>query len=255
LGIRGASKLLFNSSYTRRTFLRFNPWASALPSDFVPLGVSVSALATGGGQVQRDSSLFRVLCVGRMTKAEYYEDFRDGADLYKGFKQLILAVGVVAKRVPEIRLEIAGDGDARPDLESWLSTREEKQFVRMLGRVTDSRLNELYASSDIFALPSEGEGFGLVFAEAMAHGLPCVCVNSGAAPEVVEDGMTGLVARPRDIQDLAAKILSLATNEEMRRRLAANARRKFVAFYALEHFHERILGALESVNGQSSPGS
>jgi phosphatidylinositol alpha-1,6-mannosyltransferase len=243
-GLNGAAKLLFNSGYTRRTFLEFNSWASAIPSEIVPLGVPVPALVENGSKVAAPGNL-RILSVGRMSKAEYYEGFRDGTDLYKGFKQLILAVGLVAKGVPRIRLEIVGDGDARAELEEWLAGREEKRFVHLLGRVTDSRLNELYSTSDIFALPSEGEGFGLVFAEAMAHGLPCVCVNAGAAPEVVEDGVTGLVAKPRDVQDIAAKILSLADDETLRSRLSLHARGKFEEFYALKMFHERIIRSLE----------
>lgn len=244
-GLRGSAKLLFNSIHTRRTFLAKNPWASKIPSEVVPLGVSVPELAVQIDVPRRQSPEFRILCVGRMTKAEYYDGFRKSTDLYKGFKQLILAVGIVARSIPGVRLDIVGDGDARPDLEKWLGDRSERELVKMLGRVSDERLRELYANSDAFALPSEGEGFGLVFVEAMAHGLPCVCVDAGAAPEVVEDGITGLVAKPRDVSDIAAKLLLLAKDRALLARLSANAKRRFEESYTSEKFQRRIIQALE----------
>lgn len=246
-GLKGAAKLLFNSLHTRSAFLSKNPWASEIPSEVIPLGVSVSELAGESNVPRGGTPGFRILCVGRMTKAEYYEGFRDGTDLYKGFRQLILAVGKVAEELPGVRLDIVGDGDARPELESWLARIPEREFVQMHGRVSDERLRELYATSDVFALPSEGEGFGLVFVEAMAHGLPCVCVNASAAPEVVEDGVTGLVARPRDVSDLAAKLALLAQDRALLERLSANARRRFEESHTVEKFRGRIIRALEAL--------
>jgi glycosyltransferase involved in cell wall biosynthesis len=196
--------------------------------------------------VRRLDGDFRILIVGRMTKAEYYEGFRDATDLYKGFKQLILATGLLARAVPEARLTIVGDGDARPELETWAMSRPERAHLEFLGRVSDERLRQLYAQADVFALPSEGEGFGLVFVEAMAQGVPCVCVNAGAAPEVVRDGETGLVARPRDVADLADKLFVLARNPALRARLGENARRVFAETFTAEAFERRIIAALEA---------
>ena len=99
----------------------------------------------------------------------------------------------------------------------------------------------------MFALPSEGEGFGLVFVEAMAHRLPCVCVNAGAAPEVVQDGDTGLVARPRDVDDLTDKLFVLAQNHSLRAQIGAAARRSYEKNFTAEAFETRIVNALESV--------
>jgi phosphatidylinositol alpha-1,6-mannosyltransferase len=202
----------------------------------------------GGSNGMVDGPTFRILMVGRMSKAEYYMGFRDATDLYKGFKQLILAVGQLSRQVPGARLWIVGDGDARPDLEQWIAGRSERDFVDFLGRVSDKRLEQLYQASDVFALPSEGEGFGLVFVEAMAHGLPCVCVNAGAAPEVVHDGETGLVARPRDVADLADKLLVLAKNTVLHTRLSNEARRTYAERFTAQAFEERIFTALASVS-------
>jgi glycosyltransferase involved in cell wall biosynthesis len=80
----------------------------------------------------------------------------------------------------------------------------------------------------------------------MAQGVPCVCVNAGAAPEVVRDGETGLVARPRDVADLADKLFVLARNPALRARLGENARRVFAETFTAEAFERRIIAALEA---------
>ena len=246
---------------TRRTFLRFNPWAASIRGVVVPLGLTLHeklsrpgdsgrfSISPGGSNLPSPAAQdrFRILIVGRMTRAEYYEGFRDATDLYKGFKPLIVAVGLLAREVPGVRLWIAGDGDARPDLEAWLAGRFEREFVVFLGRVSDERLEELYGGVDAFALPSEGEGFGLVFVEAMAHGLPCVCVRAGAAPEVVQDGETGLIARPRDVADLADKLFVLARNPQLRAKLGAAGRQRHLANFTATAFEDRIVTVLGAV--------
>jgi len=246
-GLAGADRLLFNSEFTRHGFLRFNPWAVGIPAQVVPLGLTLEVPAGAAPLTDVRPPGFRVLIVGRMTKAEYYENFRDATDLYKGFKQLILAMGELARHVPEAQLWMAGDGDARRDLEQWLAGRPEEPLVSFLGRVSDARLDQLYREADVFALPSEGEGFGLVFVEAMAHGLPCVCVRAGAAPEVVLDGETGLVARPRDVADVADKLYVLAKNPGLRARLGRSARQRYETLYTAGAFENRIIDALGRV--------
>lgn len=269
-GVSGAERLFFNSEFTRKSFVRFNPWAERLPSVVIPLGLTLSerdpgmeaSLASGqkgdgayaGLNGTRSGAGFRVLIVGRMTKAEYYEGFRDATDLYKGFKQLILAVGKLVETVPDARLWIVGDGDARPELEAWLAPRPERACVDFFGRVSDERLHQMYEEADVFALPSEGEGFGLVFVEAMAHRLPCVCVNAGAAPEVVTDGETGLVARPRDVEDIADKLLVLAGNPALRAKIGAAARRAYEERFSAEAFETRIVTELGAI-GPAVQGS
>ncbi len=248
-GMQRAKFLFFNSFYTRETFFRCNPWAADHRNLVVPLGIPIPLLeSTGrsGPAFTRDTAgkPLRILCVGRMSKAEFYKGFRDGGDLYKGFKLLILASGKVASQGIPVKLEIVGDGDARPELEAWLKERPEARHVTLLGRVSDERLAQAYRENDVFSLPSEGEGFGLVFAEAMAQGLPSVCVAAGAAPEVVTHELTGLVARPRDVDDLAEKFVRLARDPALRCRLGAAGLDRYHNFYAYGKFLERINSAL-----------
>ena len=115
-------------------------------------------------------------------------------DAYKGVD---LVIEAAAGRWPVV---VAGDGPDRGRLEALARARGGD--VRFMGRVDDATLGRLFAEARAFVLPSAGEGFGLVYLEAMAHGLPCVAAKAGGAPEVVVDGLTGVVVPPRDIEAL-----------------------------------------------------
>lgn len=241
-GVSRASLLVFISEYTRRTFLEVNPWAANQPYAVLPLGMSVDTF-DGSGAIHPVPRRYqpgglKILCVGRMDKADS-SGISDN-ELYKGFKPLIKAVGKISASGLNVSLDIVGDGDAKPDLESWLGTQPEARITTLLGRVSDESLAQAYRRCDVFCLPSEGEGFGLVFVEAMAYAKPCVCVGAGAAPEVVQDGVTGLVARPRDVDDLASKIASLAKDPDLRSQLGSAARQRYLDFYTREKFLARI---------------
>lgn len=245
-GLQGAAFLLANSQHTAASFRAHNPWARGRAIRVVPLGVSVETLeATPSVPAARAESTLRVLAVGRMVKSEQHADGRGAADLYKGFKPLIEAINQVQARGVRVTAELVGDGDARAELEAWVRQQPGREQIRFRGRVSDAELQQCYRDADVFALPSEGEGFGLVFAEAMAHGLPCLCVELGAAPEVVSDDDSGFVARARDQADLADKLLVLAGNARLRERLARGARSRYAAQFSHAQFFARLRAALQ----------
>jgi glycosyltransferase involved in cell wall biosynthesis len=95
----------------------------------------------------------------------------------------------------------------------------------------------LMAASDIYAMPSLYEPFGLVFAEAMAMRLPVVALNTGGTIEVVAHDQTGLLSEPGDVAALAANILVLIRDGELRKRLGSNGRRR-----AEERFQANRMG-------------
>jgi hypothetical protein len=88
--------------------------------------------------------------------------------------------------------------------------------VELAGQVSAERLSELYRQCSLFVAPSLWESFGLVFLEAMARGKPVVGTTAGGIREVVEDGVTGILVRPGDAEDLAEAIRSLLADPEQR---------------------------------------
>jgi glycosyltransferase involved in cell wall biosynthesis len=95
--------------------------------------------------------------------------------------------------------------------------------IGLLGAVTSEHLASLYSGSDLFVLPSRFEGYGMVYAEAIAHGLPVVGTKVGAIPEAVPGGAGELVP-PDNVEALATTLRQLIENPAQRERLAAAAR-------------------------------
>jgi glycosyltransferase involved in cell wall biosynthesis len=136
----------------------------------------------------------------------------------KGIATLVAA----AARVPDIRLDLVGDNGngAYRDL---VRARIKSQGTRVVvhGALSERALARRYAEADVFALPTEREGYGIVFAEALVHGLPIVAADIASVRAIVSDA--GLFVPPRRVRPLATA-LRLMTDAWLRRRLAKNAR-------------------------------
>src|SRR5262249_52881604 len=142
-----------------------------------------------------------VLCVARL----------DRDDMYKGVDMLLRAWPRVLEGSPDARLVVVGDGNDRPRLAGIAASVGVEAAVEFRRRVPDNELGELYRTATVFALPGrarmgpapEGEGFGLVFIEAQAAGLPPIAGRAAGAMEALVDGETGLFVDPDDPEDIA----------------------------------------------------
>src|SRR5206468_2410469 len=126
-----------------------------------------------------------VLCVARMYPR-------------KRLDVLLRAGARLRGRIPGVRVRIVGDGPESARLRALSAGLGLEETVTFLGEISRSALAVEYVGADCFCLPTVQEGFGLVFAEAMAAGLPIVACRTAAVPEVVEDGRTGLLVSPND---------------------------------------------------------
>jgi phosphatidylinositol alpha-1,6-mannosyltransferase len=171
----------------------------------------------------------------------------------KGFDTAIRAVARLAPTRPDLVLAIAGGGRDRGRLEA-LAT-ELHAPVRFLGRVPNDDMPDLYACADVFAMLCrnrwgglEQEGFGIVFAEAAAAGVPQVAGDSGGAAEAVADGETGIVVRrPEDVGEVVAAFTELLDDPDRRRSMGVASRERAVTHFSYDVLAERlgrVLGAL-----------
>jgi glycosyltransferase involved in cell wall biosynthesis len=168
---------------------------------------------------------------------------------------LIDAFAVVTAREPRARLVIIGDGPEHAALQRRLQDRGLQAQVRLLGALQeDAEVRRWYTRASVFCLPSEQEGFGIVFLEAMASGLPVVTTTSAAIPEVVPDGEAGLLVPPRDPDALAEALLRLLQDPDLRARLRECGRRH-VRQYSWDRVADRFLEAVEPLVAQSSTTS
>jgi glycosyltransferase involved in cell wall biosynthesis len=115
--------------------------------------------------------------------------------------------------------------------------------VRFLGDVADSDLPALYHAADLFVLPSHlrAEAFGLVLAEALASGLPCISTELGTGTSFVnQHAETGIVVPPGDPAALAHALRALAASAELRRHYGERARRRVASMFTTEHMLDGI---------------
>src|SRR5690606_21951926 len=150
-----------------------------------------------------------VVIVGRMV----------GSERYKGHDQLLEAWPLVRAACPDARLICVGEGDDVPRLQEKARECGVADAVVFTGFVDDEQKRAIYSRAALLAMPSRREGFGLVYLEAMAAGLPCVASPHDAAAEVVVDGTTGFLVAPDDRDGLASAIVRLLVDEERRRRM------------------------------------
>lgn len=171
-----------------------------------------------------------ILCVARMYPRKRIGD-------------LLEASALLRRRIPGARVRIVGKGPEWEDVMRLHGTLGLGDTVALLGDVSRERLAEEYVRADMFCLPSVQESFGIVFLEAMAAGLPVVACRAAAIPEVVEDGVTGLLVPARDPAGLAGALEALAADPE-RARAMGDAGRRSVAAYTPERVAARFLDAV-----------
>ena len=173
----------------------------------------------------------------------------------KGMDVLIEAAAALqAAGHPDLTVAIAGAGRDRPRLERMISRLGAP--VRLLGRVADADLPDLYGCADVFALCCrnrwgglEQEGFGIVFLEAAAAGVPSVAGDSGGAAEAVADGTTGVVvSRPDDPAAVAAAISRLIDDPAEALRQGRAARDRAVSEFAYDVLAARLRFALDGLD-------
>jgi glycosyltransferase involved in cell wall biosynthesis len=145
---------------------------------------------------------------------------------------IVQACELLAQRGVKARLFVGGDGEMLEELKTLSRDLGIADRVHWLGLVTDPL--SLLQASDLFLLATVGEAFGLVLAEAMACGVPVVASCAGAIPEVVENGQTGLLVKPRDPCSLADGIESLARDKPRRQKMAREAIARAHANFTLE---------------------
>ena len=153
-----------------------------------------------------------------------------------------------AARSPTRELWIAGGGDDAARLAAKARERGVADCVRFLGRVSDAELGALYRRASVFAMPSRQEGFGLVYAEAMWWGLPCIGSTADAAGQVIAAGETGELVPYGDVAALGARARAACSRiASGAARMGEAGRRRAREHFGYGRFRADLLTALELV--------
>ena len=175
-----------------------------------------------------------ILTVGRWAATERY----------KGADDLIRAIPHLQSSFPEVSLVAVGGGDDLPRLRAIAVELGITGHVYFLEAVSREQLAACYAQAKVFALPSTGEGFGIVFIEAMAFGLPVVGVAAGGVTDIVQNGANGFLVPANDPGALADSLARLLGDAALRSKMGLNgaeAVSQKYGFPMLEVGLERVL--------------
>ena len=179
--------------------------------EYIPFGVNVKRFHPGTA----DGS---ILFVGNLLP-------------YKGPDVLLRAFAKIAGEFPESELRLAGEGPMRPELEHLASELGIGKRVRFLGLLSYEELPKYYAQASAFCLPSKGEGYASVNLEAMASGVPPVTsVKITGVTDYLEDGVSGFILPPEDIDGFAQKLRLLLSDRTVRDRMGRAAWEKAQGF-------------------------
>lgn len=170
----------------------------------------------------------------------------------KGIRFLIEAAAQLVPRYPDLQVVLAGDGFERPELVQLAERLGIGSRVTFLGWVPNAALPPYYRAAAVSVIPSLEEGFGIPAAEAMGCAVPVVATDAGGLPEVVEDGVTGLVVPRGDAGALAAAIGSLLDDAELRRRMGQAGRERALRHFDWDRTAERLEELYWSIGARAS---
>ncbi|KKU91491.1 MAG: hypothetical protein UY23_C0001G0097 [Candidatus Jorgensenbacteria bacterium GW2011_GWA1_48_11] len=137
-----------------------------------------------------------ILTVSRLSAAEQY----------KGYDKIIAALPGMIKETPNVKYFLIGKGSDSGRVRSLVESTQTSSFVVMIDRVSEEELVDYYNLSDVFVMPSKGEGFGMAFIEALACGRPVVAGNRDGSREAVLNGKLGILVDPDSGEDIVAAI-------------------------------------------------
>lgn len=133
----------------------------------------------------------------------------DNSERYKGYDKILQALPAIRQTIPNIHYLIVGKGSDRDRIEKLITLLDLQDNVTLAGFVTDEELNDHYNLGDVFAMPSKGEGFGIVYLEALACGKPVLAGNCDGAIDALCDGELGILVDPDDVSAIASNLTEI----------------------------------------------
>jgi len=171
----------------------------------------------GDARLPLDGEMIMLISIGRLTEV-------------KGFRYLIEAFGSLSKDRPRFHLSIIGEGPLKDAIQRQIAEAGLDWRVELTGACSEEEVKRRLAASDVCVVPSaetpkgEKEGIPVVIMEAMACGVPIVATRHSGIPEIVRDGVTGILVPEKEPQAIVSAVRKLASDEGLRKRCVRNAR-------------------------------
>jgi len=222
---RKAKKVVALSNGLRLTALRTSPKQSI---DVIPNGVETDIFKPLSKKKKRDKK-FGLITVSRLINR-------------KGIDHILKALAEL--RDEKISLLIVGTGSYESYLKKMCHELELDNIVTFYGYCPRERLPELYNKADVFILPSLAESFGIVFAEAMACGLPVIGGKTGGVPDLIKDE-NGILVEPGNIREIKDAIVTMEQDQQKRINMGKANRQKVLDHYSWKSVSNQYVGLYE----------
>lgn len=248
-----AERIVAVSEFIRRQALRWGAPEDRVVVSYIGIPLQKGTMPEGSGEdrsaparpdTEESAARHELLFVGRLVEK-------------KGVADAIDAVAALpADMRQRVRFTIVGDGPLRAELEARAASRGID--VRFLGARNSAETRMLMAESHLFLAPSQQapngdcEGFGMVFAEAAAAGLPVVSYRHGGVPEAVADGQTGLLAEEGDVAGLSAAVRTVLADPAYARRLGSAGAARIAAQFDCAVLTAQLEGIYDAVRAAGS---
>lgn len=171
-----------------------------------------------------------ILTVSRLSKIEAG---------FKGYDRVIESLPEVLEKIPNLKYLVVGEGDDLPRVRELVKKLSLENYVIFTGRVREEELVDYYNLADVFVMPSKCEGFGIVFLEALACGIPVIAGNKDASRETLLNGRLGQLIDPDSIKEISRAIVSsLSSKIEMKNR--EELRRMVFEKYGVDKFKMKV---------------
>jgi phosphatidyl-myo-inositol dimannoside synthase len=180
-----------------------------------------------------------ILTICRLAKSEKY----------KGYDKVIQSLPKILEKFPNIIYTLIGDGDDIEDIKKLIEELNLKEKVCLLGAIKNNFIPEILNVADLFVMPSKGEGFGIVFIEALACGVPVIAGNKDASKEALLNGELGILVDPDNVDEIAEAIIKVLKGEAPKHLYDKNyLREKVIENFGFEVFKNRVKMFLESIS-------
>jgi N-acetyl-alpha-D-glucosaminyl L-malate synthase BshA len=163
----------------------------------------------------------------------------------KRVHDLVYAMAIIKKEVPDVSLMLIGDGPDRHSVEMLIKRLNLKSNIVLTGFRSD--VAHLLRCSDVVVLCSETESAPLTLLEGMSCGLPVIATNVGGIPEIIQDGINGFLVPSKNPEAIAEKLLKLNANSELRKQLGTTARETVLKRYTADKVVDQYLKIFESI--------
>jgi glycosyltransferase involved in cell wall biosynthesis len=238
--IRAADFLCCISSFTRSQLMMQSPYEHWSKFVVLPLGVDPEIFAPRPERAAQEffenrpaPETFEILCVGRLIPAK-------GQHILIDAVERLTQVDRLTREGRRVRLRLVGSGPDEISLREHVARSTAGGCVVFEGAINQDHIRGFYAAADAFCLPSFAEGLPVVLMEAMAMEVPCVTTHIAGIPELIRNGVDGILVPPSDLDALVKALARVMDDAELRQRMGRSGRARVVEHYDLRRNVERL---------------